>query len=245
MSFEIEVLNRLDKIEATLSVMRYGEFIGRSPKQSTVVINPADVAYTLTLLGDMGTYGPDPEMIERWLREGHSPDAIVKAVRDTLGDFAPNRPLSEAAQLLMAGHVGGWALVTNKLAGKEFGPFVNPDPGSNLLAGLSNVNGPADLETIVPEVIARAENGQRWNGSVGLAGADLEDAKRRLVSDRLPEWSGWKSEELLRVVVLGNVIARKRVNPFGAYDDVSVLKTQTVAEWLYEQKLATPGGNPA
>lgn len=249
MGFEMEVFQRLDAIERGLSALRNdvaaigltvrsGPFAGVPVRPGLPTADPIKLAETKALLADLGQYAPGDSLISQWLVR-YSPAEIVSAIRKLLANVPGENNEVKAYNFSVKAHAGGgWKNVFPKLAGEPTGPIVSPDKFSNLLKGLSNVNSPADLEVLCPEVIRRAKAGIDWTGQVRMSGEDLRDAKDALNGKPIPEWIGWRDASLLEVLVLTNNLPVAKTL-FHDYPDVSVFKTQTLAEWLFDQKLAS------
>lgn len=223
---------RLDAIESALTV-RSGPFAGVKPGPAPAA-DPAKLAALRALLADLGQYAPGDSLLARWLSAGYSPEGIRDAIYSLL-DGMPGETLEERAYYFsVKAHAGGgWKNVYPELAGEDEGPIVNPDPESDLLAGLPNVTGPADLLSMAVAVSDRASRGVTWRGNVALSGEDLARAKAALDNPRA-EWRGWIDPDLLRVLVLTNVLPLTAA-PFSPYPDTSDLAVQTLPEWLYGQ----------
>ena len=231
-----DIVQRLDRIEAAL-VVKSGPFAGTPVKPgSTPAADPAKLAATKALLADLGIYAPGDSLIAQWLVR-YSPEQVNAAIRSLLAGVPGANPEEQAYNFSVKAHAGGgWKNVYPELAGEDEGPIVNPDPESDLLAGLPNVTGPADLELAAVNVLARAERGVTWRGNVALAGADLANAKAVLadLSRWRSGWRGWVDPELLRVLVLTNVLPLVAV-PFQPYPETSDYAVMTLPEWLFGQ----------
>ena len=255
MGFETEVIQRLDKIEAALSAMRTGRFAGQKPggMYTPRPVDEADVEAVLERVGDLGEVFPGEAFVRGWLAKGYSVSEVVAAIEGVIapflgkgGELNPGNPRAGAAYLAAVAHDGGWAVQTlNRLQGKNPGPIVSPDPESNLLAGLSNVNGPADLDAIVPIVIERAERGIDWMGQVRLSAADLAHAKAVFDNKAAyrDEWKGWVDNRLLRILLCTNDIARDWNGVLGPYPIAANLPVLKVNEYLFEQWSRLQVGN--
>ena len=226
-----DIVQRLDRIEAAL-VVRSGPFAGVKPG-SPPAADPAKLAATKALLADLGIYAPGDSLIAQWLVR-YTPEQVNAAIRNLLAGVPGASAEEQAYNFSVKAHAGGgWKQVFPELAGEPTGPIVNPDPESDLLAGLTNVTGPADLEIAAINVLDRAERGVTWRGNVALAGESLARAKAALQSP-LPEWRGWVDPDLLRVLILTNVLPPAPVG-LAPYPDTSDFAVQTLAEYLYGQ----------
>lgn len=230
-----DIVQRLDRIEAAL-VVKSGPYAGTPVKPGMPTADPAKVAETKALLADLGTYAPGDSLITLWLQR-YSPAEINAAIRRLLAPMPGASAEEQAYNFSVKAHAGGgWKNVFPELAGEPTGPIVNPDPESNLLAGLPHVTGPADLELAAVNALARAERGVTWRGNVALAPTELAIAKDVLadLSRWRPEWRGWVDGDLLRVLVLTNVLPLAPA-PFQPYPETSDYAVETLPEWLYGQ----------
>ena len=212
-----------------------GPFAGQTPG-APVVYDPATAQPVLDAL-NLGSDGPSAYEVARLLAHGYTAAEIIAKAEALLA--STGLPRGEAAYALnVSSHGVGWQMLTNRVEGKPENPIVNPDPATDLLAGISTANGPADMEPLVPVVIARAENGITWRGTRGREADSLELAKVQLAADPLPEWRGWVDDRLCRILVLTNVLPVKQ-HPFMPYPDCTTYAGQTVADFLYGEKQAS------
>lgn len=226
-----DIIARLDRIEAKLGPVKSGPFQGQTPG-APVVYDPATAQPVLDAL-NLGSDGPSAYEVARLLAHGYTVAEIIAQAEKLLA--STGLPRGEAAYALnVSSHGVGWQMLTNRVEGRPENPIVNHDPAGNLLDGLSNVNGPADLAGVVDEVIARAEQGITWRGTRGREADSLEAAKIALVADPLPEWRGWMDDRLVRILVLTNVLPIKQ-HPFLPYPSIETYAVQTVPEWLFDQ----------
>ena len=259
MGFETEVIQRLDKIEAALSAIRSGPFAGQKPTgmYQPGPVDEADVDAAMAQLGDLGSSFPGEAFVRGWLAKGYSVAQVVSAVNAVLaphiakgGELNPGNPRDGAAYLAAVAKGGGWAkAMLNEIEHRDAGIIVNPNPESNLLAGLSNVNGPADLVGICDEVIARAERGVDWSGMLRLGPADLAEAKA-ILADRSKwrsEWLGWADDNTRKVVLFtGGMPAKWEGSQLlSPYPYPAAAPAQLLPEYLFDQYLAQKVGGPS
>ena len=233
-----DILARLDRIEAALPPVHGGPSQGQTPG-APVTYDPATAQPVLDAL-NLGSDGPSAMEVARLLAHGYTVAEIVAQAEKLLA--STGLPRGEAAYALnVSSHGVGWQMLTNRVEGRPENPIFSHDPATNLLDGLSNVNGPADLAPVVGEVIARAEQGITWRGTRGLDAADLEAAKVALVADPRPEWELVLDQKLLRVLVCTGVLPVKweGANAMHAYPLPEDIETADIATWLYGQKLAS------
>lgn len=222
---------RLDAIESALTV-RSGPYAGMKPGPMPTA-DPAKLAALRALLADLGQYAPGDSLLAQWLVR-YTPEEVNAAIRALIGPMPGDDAETDAYYFSVKQHAnGGWKQVFPELAGEDEGPIPNPDPEGNILAALNHVTGPADLEIAAINVLSRAERGVTWRGNVALSGESLARAKAALGNPRA-EWRGWIDPDLLRVLVLTNVLPLTAA-PFSPYPDTSDLAVQTLPEWLYGQ----------
>lgn len=252
-----EVANLSTRID---SALRSGPFAGQKPggMYQPGPVDEADVDAAMAQLGDLGSSFPGEAFIRGWLAKGYSVAQVVAAIEGVLaphlgkgGEIRPDNPRAGAAYFAAVAKDGGWAAQTrNHLQGKDPGPTPNPNPESNLLAGLSNVNGPMDLIPICDEVIARAERGVDWSGMLRLGPADLAEAKA-ILADRSkwrPEWLGWADDNTRKVVLFtGGMLAKWEGTNLlsGPYPYPAAAPAQLLPEYLFDQYLAQKVGGPS
>lgn len=256
MGFEVEVIQRLDKIERALSELRSGPFAGQKPGgfAQSGPVNEADVDAALAALGDLGSSFPGDAFVRGWLAKGYSVEQVVAAINGVLaphigkgGELNPGNPRAGAAYLATVAKDGGWAAQTrNHLLGRDPGLIVSPDSEANLLAGISTANGPADFDAIAAVVVERAERGVDWMGQRRFSDADLAEVKVILADPAKwrSEWKGWQDNSLLRVALLTKAIEAKweGTNLFQEYSMPANLPVLKLNEYLFEQwtRIQTP-----
>lgn len=255
--FRDEIRTRLTAIERSLASTRPGPYGTPSGFATPGPVDEADVDAAMAQLGDLGSSFPGEAFVRGWLAKGYSVAQVVAAIDGVLaphlgkgGELDPANPRAGAAYLVTVAKDGGWAKqVRNRLEHRDPGPTPNPNPESNLLAGLSNVNGPADLVGICDEVIARAERGVDWSGMLRLGPADLAEAKA-VLADRSKwrsEWLGWADDNTRKVVLFtGGMPAKWEGSQLlSPYPYPYVAPAQLLPEYLFDQYLAQKVGGPS
>ena len=242
-----KILDALTALDGKLEAATVGSPRTRPPGTPVGTYQPgpvsqADIDRTMGLLGDLGPDFPGSGFVAQFLAQGHTPEEVAAAIEGALEEqkekalvLNPKDWRRAAAYLVAVSKGGGWRKETlNELRGADEGPIVNHDPASNLLQGISTANGPADLSPLVPEILARAEKSIRWDGSRGYGTAEELAAVEAALAKPRSEWQGWKDQSLLRML-LQTALLPLEPGLWQAYPDVTLEKTESVADWLYRQ----------
>ncbi len=246
----LNILARLDRNEVVqkeildfirnAGPIRTGPFQGQTPG-APEVIDESTAQPVLDAL-NLGSDGPSAYEVARLLAHGYTAAEVIAEAERLLA--STGLPRDKAAFALNTkSHGIGWQMLTNRVEGKPENPIFSHDPAGNLLDGISTANGPADMEPLVPEVIARAEQGVTWRGTRGLDAADLALAKAALADPAQwrPEWRGWVDPKLREVLVKTGRLPVKweGAKAMQQYPDCTTYAVQTVAEWLYGEWIAS------
>lgn len=247
------VLARLDALEGRLARMSAPSVPSSSVAQP---VSGAEIDAALAAIRDaLGPdYLPSRGQVQRWLSRGRTPSQIAEAC---LSYVAPYRSLAE----LQVGPDGDWRSTAAYLASvkshdmwesvysltgevAENSPYVPPaDERPHLFADVA-IKPTADrVSALVPEVIARAEEGYSYAGN-HVTAATLAKAKAALNGDGWlhPEWDGWSDPRLLRVLVLTGVLETERPG-LTSYQGYPNWRGLSLEDWLLSQWVAYRSGS--